>query len=268
VSSILSNSTISHNSASNGGGISNGSTVRLRNTIVAKNSGSSGSDLLGGYTSQGHNLIGIGDGSTGLTNGVNGDQVGTTGSPINPMLGSLDNNGGPTLTRALVIGSPAIDAGDNCVAQVTHCGDPNIPQLLTDQRGTGFGRAVDSNGDGIATVDIGAYEGAIQPTSIITVNSAADVANSSDGLCTLREAIIAARMDTASGAMTSECHVGYGAHTINFSVTGVINLATALPVFNGNDFTLSGPGASQLTIQRAARRAHPTSLSSTKLTAQ
>ena len=39
----------------------------------------------------------------------------------------------------------------------------------------------------------------------ITVNSLSDVANGSDGLCTLREAITAANSDTASGAAAGEC---------------------------------------------------------------
>jgi hypothetical protein len=47
---------------------------------------------------------------TGITSGVSGNQVGTTASPIDPGLGPLDDNGGPTLTHALLAGSPAISA--------------------------------------------------------------------------------------------------------------------------------------------------------------
>jgi hypothetical protein len=36
-----------------------------------------------------------------------------------PLLGSLADNGGPTLTHALLAGSPAIDAGDNAVCPAT-----------------------------------------------------------------------------------------------------------------------------------------------------
>jgi predicted outer membrane repeat protein len=67
---------------------------------------------------------------------------------INPLLGPLANNGGPTQTRALLPGSPAIDAG----AVVT--GTP----LGYDQRGNPFSRAVDGNADGVARIDMGAYE--------------------------------------------------------------------------------------------------------------
>jgi CSLREA domain-containing protein len=53
----------------------------------------------------------------------------------------------------------------------------------------------------------------------ITVNSTADtVAN--DGACTLREAIIAANTDTASGGAAGECAAGSGADTIAFNIPG------------------------------------------------
>src|SRR5262249_8364141 len=49
----------------------------------------------------------------GFSNGVSGNQVGTAGSPINALLGSLQNNGGPTQTRAPLAGSPALGRGNN-----------------------------------------------------------------------------------------------------------------------------------------------------------
>jgi len=133
--------------------------VSLRNTIVALNTVPSqnsvgGPDLDGPFISKGHNLIGAGSTSTGFPPGTNanGDLVGTKTSPIDPRLGPLANNGGPTQTNALLPGSTAIDAGDNCVTQAAHCGDADLPQLTTDQRGAGFPRTL--NG----TVDIGAFE--------------------------------------------------------------------------------------------------------------
>ncbi len=66
---------------------------------------------------------------------------------VDPLLGALANNGGPTRTQALLSGSPAIDAGSN-------------PQGLTfDQRGAGFPRTL-----GEAT-DIGAFEVGRRPVS-------------------------------------------------------------------------------------------------------
>src|SRR5262249_11765223 len=97
----------------------------------------------------GNNLIGASDGSSGFINGVNNDQVGTAASTLNALLAPLGSYGGLTQTFALLPGSRAIDAGNNCVTDSTHCSDSSSPQLTEDQRG--FGRQV-------GTVDIGAFE--------------------------------------------------------------------------------------------------------------
>lgn len=83
-------------------------TVRLDNTIVAGNTaGGAAADLLGTFdTLSSHNLLGQGG---NLTNGQNGNLVGVT----NPLLAPLGNYGGPTPTRALLPGSPALNAGSN-----------------------------------------------------------------------------------------------------------------------------------------------------------
>lgn len=87
----------------------------------------SGPDLLGAFTSNGHNLIGLNDGNYGFTDGILGDIVGS-GAALNPKLGPLANNSGPTFTCALLSGSPALDAGDDTL--------PGSPwNLATDQRG-------------------------------------------------------------------------------------------------------------------------------------
>jgi len=70
-----------------------------------------------------------------------------------PKLGPLANNGGPTLTMALLPGSPAIDAGNTSVASAT------------DQRG--FPRPA-----GLAA-DIGAFEyGSVMPTIAVSRSGA------------------------------------------------------------------------------------------------
>jgi len=147
----LTNCTVVENLANTGGGLFNDSfsgVSILRNTIIALNlvrSGGSGPDLGGDvYTSLGHNLIGNITGGTGFTDGINDDIVGTSLNPIDPKLGPLANNGGPTQTHKLLAGSPAIDAGDNLVVE------------LTDQRGRS--RRRDGNGDGRSVADIGAFE--------------------------------------------------------------------------------------------------------------
>lgn len=159
----LRNSTIAGNAAgdggedASGGGVYNGieantgsAVVNTSNSIIALNEANdASSDVAGVITSGGFNLIGNGDGSTGLSNGTNGDQIGTTASPIDPKLSALGNYGGSTLTYALLAESPALDAGD-----------PNFDAttLPTDQRG--FPRVRHGR------LDIGAYEA--PPAPVIT----------------------------------------------------------------------------------------------------
>lgn len=113
-----------------GGGLWNiGGNVLLRNALIAENVDNSSSatvypDLSGSFTSDGHNLIGDGTGSSGLINGINGDQVGTSGSPIDPQLMLLAYDGNYTPAHGLLSSSPAINAGGNV-------GCPAV-----DQRGT------------------------------------------------------------------------------------------------------------------------------------
>jgi len=85
--------------------------------------------------------------------------------------------------------------------------------------------------------------------SSFTVNDPGDTSDAgagdqvcadSNGNCTLRAAIQEANAITACSPLT-----------INFSVTGTINLATVLPSLNHPNLTISGPGASSLTVQRS-----------------
>ena len=134
----ITNSTLSGNSATTGGGILNSgfdgsATLSIGGTVL--NAGGSGANIFnnsGTVTSLGYNLSSD-DGGGFLT--APGDQINT-----NPMLGLLQNNGGPTFTHALLVGSPAIDAGR--------------PEF--DQRGPEFNRVVNGR------IDIGAFE--VQPT--------------------------------------------------------------------------------------------------------
>ncbi len=96
-------------------------TASIGGTILATNTAStSGQDVfaantaLSPFTSLGHNLIGVNDQTAdGFVNGTNGDQVGgtTAGTQIDPLLGLLANNGGPTQTMALLSFSPALGTG-------------------------------------------------------------------------------------------------------------------------------------------------------------
>jgi hypothetical protein len=134
----INNSTVSGNSANLGGGVANlTGTVNAHDSMFAGNTAPGSNDFYGPLTSQGHNLVGIGDGGSGYSAT---DLVGTLALPIDPKLGPLQNNGGSTKTLALLATSPAIIAGDITGA----------PQW--DQRGPGYARVV--NG----TIDIGAFE--------------------------------------------------------------------------------------------------------------
>ena len=126
----LTNCTISNNTSPFAGGIwISGGLAESANSIIANNP--SGGDCAGGtITSLGYNLDS--DGTCGLTG--TGDLTYT-----NPLFSPLADHGGPTLTHALLTGSPAID---------------HIPlegcTLTTDQRG-------EARPQGPAC-DVGAYE--------------------------------------------------------------------------------------------------------------
>jgi hypothetical protein len=84
--------------------------LQMDNTIAAGNSSATGGpDASGPISSQGYNLVGITDGSSGWGGS---DLTGTAVSPLDPMLGTLGSYGGPTQTIPLLAGSPALNAGD------------------------------------------------------------------------------------------------------------------------------------------------------------
>jgi CSLREA domain-containing protein len=124
----LRNTTIARNSASlEGGGIKTSGPLTLVNSLVALNTAPQGPDVLksGGLTAPvtaRFSLLGIGSGSS-VKDGENDNQVGNRTNPLDPLVGPLANNGGPTRTHALLLGSPAIDAAST----------PGCPP--TDQRG-------------------------------------------------------------------------------------------------------------------------------------
>ena len=125
----LNNATLTGNHAQDGegGGIHGAATAA--NTLIAGNLGAK-PDCAGTLTTLGYNLIGVGSGCAGPVNGLLGDQVGSAGAPIDPMLGPLQDNGAFLLTHALLPGSPALNAGN-----------PAAPNgvgsacMATDQRG-------------------------------------------------------------------------------------------------------------------------------------
>ena len=163
----LNNSTVSNNSlfaeGSSGGGIYNtggGSVVTATNTLLAGNSAAGGVDCFHPVNSGGYNLVGDATGCSYTS--ATGDQVGGAGSnSIDPHLGPLQANGGPTLTQALLLGSPAIDTGQ------AGCTDAQGIRLTADQRGQ---PRPDEPSDG-GTCDIGAFESSNTGTPIVRLSS-------------------------------------------------------------------------------------------------
>ena len=100
-------------------------------TRLLRGVGSSGRCI----SSAGHNILGdVTDCDFAATPS---DQVGMAPNPIDPLLGPLADNGGPTSTHALLPGSPAIDAIPVADCTYDDDGDPGTPDvpLTTDQRG-------------------------------------------------------------------------------------------------------------------------------------
>ena len=130
-------------------------TATFQNSIVAGNTVAGGwgvppgsadaPDVSGPVSSSGHNLVGKTDGSSGWNVS---DLTGIIAAPFNPLLGPLQNNGGPRPNQTMLPqpGSAAIDSGDDAVANT----------LATDQRG--FPRKCGAH------VDIGAAEVYAPPT--------------------------------------------------------------------------------------------------------
>jgi parallel beta-helix repeat protein len=220
----LTNVTITNNrsDSDNSGGEQGGGidrfvgTLTLKNTLVAGNfRGSSPSttadDIMGTINpTSSFNLIGTG-GSGGLTNGVNNNQVGVA----DPRLGPLAGNGGLTQTHALLVSSPALDAGNNAfVANPPFSGPP-----FTDQRGAGFARSADGpDADTTDTVDVGAFEAQV---------SLADIADQ-----TINE----------DGSLSLPFNVG-GAASIT-SVTATSSNTTLVPN-NPANILISGSGSNR-----------------------
>ena len=163
----VSNSTISGNSADYAGAISNGAggnsfaALRIINSTLSGNSADSGggiyilgeAGLATGNTifdagASGENIFNKGGTVTSLGYNVSSDNGGgyltSPGDQINtdPMLGPLQENGGPTFTHELLAGSPAINSGDPSFT----------PPPLYDQRGPSFDRVVNGR------VDVGSFE--------------------------------------------------------------------------------------------------------------
>jgi hypothetical protein len=176
----VTNATVTLNTAASGAGIAsrNNANTTVQNSIIAQNvllGGGAGVDAFADsvITSGGDNVVGVGE--AGFVNGVNADQTGTSGTPLDARLAPLANNGGSTQTHALLTSgpaSPAIDAGSNSNL------DMNAAEFDVDQRGAE--RVLGSS------VDAGAFESG---SNAIFVTTKQDVVDGGDGVISLREAV-------------------------------------------------------------------------------
>jgi hypothetical protein len=147
---VIENSTITNNTAPDGRGSGVASRgieefasaeTEVLSSIISENTNTDVDFLTNfgtpanSFLSRGYNLIGDGN-ATGAFN-----QTGDTTGVSDPKLGDLADNGGPTMTHALLTDSPAIDKGPPSTA---------CPPPATDQRGV-------SRPQGSAC-DIGAFE--------------------------------------------------------------------------------------------------------------
>jgi hypothetical protein len=159
------------------------STVRARNSILAARSGQRVLDEGFTATSLGYNIF---------SDGFAGVALPTDRPSTDARLGPLQNNGGPTATRALLPGSPAVDGG--------WCTDSDGAAVTADQRGV-------SRPQG-ASCDIGAFE--VEPFRDPLVDQIAQT--------------VAARLDVTTSSRASQASVDALAATAQAISGGVAGL--------------------------------------------
>jgi hypothetical protein len=149
----MTNCTVSGNTADEGGGIYNNGDLTMTNCTISDNTAEGGDSGGGIYNNRAlddltmtctivyGNIADSGPNINGTYTDIGGESIvdEPLGSAPNPLLGPLQNNGGPTETHALLAGSPAIDGctGGNCTVD-------------TDQRGVSRPQLI--------ACDVGAYE--------------------------------------------------------------------------------------------------------------
>ena len=258
------NSTISGNIATHdGGGIYNIGTLTLVQTTLAANSaGRYGGGLYTNNTTTLHNSIVAGSTNGGDCSGNGLFTISLTGAAVvedggcgltgagylnaDPLLGPLADNGGPSLTHALLPRSPAIDAGSAPPGDIT-----------TDQRG--LPRVVGS------AVDLGAFEQQQPFVTNVTSPSADDtygVGSAMDITVTFSQAVEVTGapqllLETGDVGASANYAGGSGATTLTFSYTVAAGHVSADLDYASNAALVLNGGTIQTPGDQAALLALP-----------
>jgi autotransporter-associated beta strand protein/parallel beta-helix repeat protein len=276
----LINCTISGNQATSGsgagGGVANAGSLTLLNTIVAQNtSAGTDPDVYGAFTSSGHNLIGNAAGSTGLTNGVNGDHVGSAAPFTGDLTKGLATIENIASTAGLVVGqlvtdtSGAVPAGT--VVSVVGAHTVTLSQAPTATAAAdGFTSSVYANLGPLRN-----NGGGIQSMALLPTSSAIDAGADSDPVLTVptvdergfsrpqagtvdigafeaNQLVVTNLNDAGAGSLRdalTQSNSIPGTVLIDFQagLSGTISLTTAHLEIIHDDW-IRGPGASQITV--------------------
>jgi hypothetical protein len=249
-SSEIAHATIAYNSANIGRGVAQFGGALLLDHSIVSNGTSEPSDvaaLLGGSISARFSLIGS-NRHSGLTPApvgmpdASGNLIGGTSDQfIDPKLGTLFSNGGPTQTHALLAGSPAIDAGDSSL----EAGEEGVPEF--DQRGAPYVRVASGR------IDIGAVEQQMIAPLSLFVDTLVDEddENYSLGDLSLREALRLSNERAFSADVISF------APSLTADGPQIISLSLGMLTIS-DTVTVNGPGAALLTIDASANDPTPT----------
>jgi concanavalin A-like lectin/glucanase superfamily protein/Calx-beta domain-containing protein len=231
----VANSTLSKNSAPTGSGIFNFGTLDIGNTIL--DSCVSGANIAhfggaGVATSHGYNLSSDAGGGV-LT--APGDQVNT-----DPMLGPLQNNGGPTLTHAPLINSPAVDQGkrDTILTLSTNFDQRGAVRPVNDPA---VANAVGGDASDIGAVELQEF---VHPTDAVSRMTHGAAGDFDVGLPFVNFANSPIGIECRSGGATGVYKVILNfAGNVSFTSAEVTSCGTT-----GSVSTATGSGTSQLTI--------------------
>jgi CSLREA domain-containing protein len=240
----VTNSTFSGNSAGReGGSIYNIGSATLKGTILAATTG--GGNCNGTIDDSGYNISD--DGTCGFT------KTGTASNGENLNPGGLANNGGPTMTIALVTGSPAIAA-----IPAASCTDASGNPLTTDQRGDVRPSQAHPN-----FCDIGAYEdNSMALPSCTTLGNALSFALESVG----GNVTTGTNASVGKGTTPAGSVAGLDVFLGNSSGVGQDAISSSSSLILGTNANVSGAcvtGGSPITISGSAARCGSTDTTGT-----